>query len=99
MSQPSSGTYFLFASGIENSAPTLEGGRVQQSNFPDYRVMRMNEMPKVEVILMPSGDAPGGIGEPGTAAAAPALTNALFAATGQRIRKLPVAGQLKGKAA
>jgi CO/xanthine dehydrogenase Mo-binding subunit len=72
---------------------------VQQSNFPDYRVMRMNEMPKVEVILMPSGDAPGGIGEPGTAAAAPALTNALFAATGQRIRKLPVGGQLKGKAA
>jgi isoquinoline 1-oxidoreductase beta subunit len=78
---------------------TLDRGRVQQSNFPDYRVMRMNEMPLVEVQLMPSGDAPGGIGEPGTSAAAPALTNALFAATGQRIRKLPVGEQLKGKSA
>ena len=78
---------------------TLDRGRVQQSNFPDYRVMRMNEMPLVEVHLMPSGDAPGGIGEPGTSAAAPALTNALFAATGQRIRKLPVGEQLKAKTA
>ena len=78
---------------------TLDRGRVQQSNFPDYRVMRMNELPLVEVHLMPSGDAPGGIGEPGTSAAAPALTNALFAATGQRIRKLPVGAQLKAKTA
>ena len=78
---------------------TLDRGRVQQSNFPDYRVMRMNEMPLVEVHLMPSGDAPGGIGEPGTSAAAPALTNALFAATGQRIRKLPVGEQLKARTA
>lgn len=98
VAQIESGVVFGLGAALWNEI-TLEGGRVQQSNFPDYRVMRMNEMPKVEVVLMPSGDAPGGIGEPGTTAAAPALTNALFAATGQRIRKLPVGGQLKAKSA
>jgi isoquinoline 1-oxidoreductase beta subunit len=53
-------------------------------------MMRINEAPKIEVHLIPSVEAPGGIGEPGTAAAAPALANALFAATGVRLRKLPV---------
>jgi isoquinoline 1-oxidoreductase beta subunit len=70
---------------------TLDKGRVQQSNFSDYRVMRMAEAPRVEVHIIQSTDSPGGIGEPGTAAAAPSLTNAIFAATGKRIRKLPVA--------
>jgi isoquinoline 1-oxidoreductase beta subunit len=74
---------------------TFDRGRVQQSNFHDYRVMRINEMPPVEVHIVPSNDKPGGIGEPGTAAIAPAITNAIFAATGKRIRKLPVGASLQ----
>jgi isoquinoline 1-oxidoreductase beta subunit len=74
---------------------TVEKGRVQQSNFGDYRVMRMNESPSVEVYIVNSRDEPGGIGEPGTAGIAPALANAVFAATGKRIRKLPIGEQLK----
>ena len=74
---------------------TLDKGRVQQTNFGDYRVMRMNESPTIEVHLVKSGDEPGGIGEPGTAGIAPALSNAVFAATGTRIRKLPIGEQLK----
>jgi isoquinoline 1-oxidoreductase beta subunit len=69
---------------------TVKDGRVTQSNFDNYRVARMSDSPVIEVILMPSGDEPGGIGEPGTAAIAPAITNAIFAATGKRIRKLPI---------
>jgi isoquinoline 1-oxidoreductase subunit beta len=69
---------------------TIVGGRVQQSNFNDYRMMRINETPKIEVHVTQSDAAPGGIGEPGTAAVAPALANALFAATGVRLRHLPV---------
>ena len=56
----------------------------------DYRVLRMNETPPIEVHLVRNGEAPGGIGEPGTAATAPALANAVFAATGRRIRQLPL---------
>jgi isoquinoline 1-oxidoreductase beta subunit len=69
---------------------TFDKGRVQQSNFGDYRMMRINEAPKVEVHIVASTDEPGGIGEPGTAAISPAVTNAVFAATGKRIRKLPI---------
>jgi CO/xanthine dehydrogenase Mo-binding subunit len=69
---------------------TLKNGRVQQSNFHDVRVLRMNETPAIEVHLVRSAEAPGGIGEPGTAATAPALVNAVCAATGKRIRKLPL---------
>jgi isoquinoline 1-oxidoreductase beta subunit len=72
---------------------TLKGGRVEQSNFHDYQMLRMNETPAIEVYIVNSGEAPGGMGEAGTSAAAPALTNAIFAATGKRIRKLPVANQ------
>jgi isoquinoline 1-oxidoreductase subunit beta len=74
---------------------TIAGGRVQQSNFDDYRVMRMNEAPAIDVCIIPSTLAPGGVGEPGTSASIPALANAVFAATGRRIRKLPVGEQLK----
>jgi isoquinoline 1-oxidoreductase beta subunit len=74
---------------------TVEKGRVQQTNFGDYRVMRMGEAPAVEVYIVNSRDEPGGIGEPGTAGIAPALANAVFAATGKRIRKLPIGEQLK----
>ena len=69
---------------------TLAKGRVQQSNFNNYRMMRINEAPAIEVHLIRNGEGPGGIGEPGTSIAAPALVNALFAATGVRLRSLPV---------
>ena len=69
---------------------TLKSGRVEQSNFHNYRVLRMNEAPAIEVHLVRNNEAPGGIGEPGTSVTAPALANAVFAATGKRIRKLPL---------
>ncbi|HEY6822488.1 MAG TPA: molybdopterin cofactor-binding domain-containing protein [Burkholderiales bacterium] len=69
---------------------TIKEGRVQQSNFHDYRMMRLREMPKVEVVLAPTGGFWGGIGEPGQASIAPSICNALFAATGKRIRALPL---------
>jgi len=69
---------------------TVNRGRVQQSNFNDYRMLRMNEIPQIEVHLIKSGEAPGGIGETGATAAPPALGNALFAATGIRLRSLPI---------
>jgi isoquinoline 1-oxidoreductase beta subunit len=68
----------------------IDKGRVRQSNFHDYRMLRINEMPQIEVHLIKSGEAPGGIGETGTTAAPPALANALFAATGIRLRRLPI---------
>jgi len=68
---------------------TLENGRVLQSNFNDYRVLRMNEMPKVEVYIVPSAEPPTGVGEPGVAPLGPALANAIFAATGKRAHELP----------
>jgi isoquinoline 1-oxidoreductase subunit beta len=69
---------------------TLEKGRVKQSNFHDYRMLRMNEMPLIEVYIVPGSEKMGGAGEPGVPPIAPALANALFAATGKRHRKLPV---------
>jgi len=69
---------------------TIKDGRVEQHNFNDYRILRINEAPVVEVYLVKSTESPGGIGEPGTSAIAPAVTNAIFAATGKRVRKLPV---------
>jgi isoquinoline 1-oxidoreductase beta subunit len=72
---------------------TLKGGRVEQSNFHDYSMLRMNEAPAIEVYIVNSVEPPGGMGEAGTSAIAPALTNAIFAATGKRIRKLPVGNQ------
>jgi CO/xanthine dehydrogenase Mo-binding subunit len=70
---------------------TLKDGRIEQSNFHDYRVLRMNETPIIECYTVPSTASPTGIGEPPTAIAPPALANAVFAATGVRVRRLPVA--------
>jgi isoquinoline 1-oxidoreductase beta subunit len=69
---------------------TIEGGRVQQSNFHDYRMLRIDQTPAVEVYLIDSDEAPGGIGETGTTAAPPAVANAIYAATGVRLRRLPI---------
>jgi len=69
---------------------TIDKGRAQQSNFHNYRVLRIDQTPVIEVYLVPSGEAPGGIGESGTTAGPPALRNAIFAATGIPLRRLPV---------
>lgn len=73
-----------------HSQITFKEGRVEQSNFHDYEVLRFPEMPEVEVHIVASREPPGGVGEPGVPPTAPALTNALFAATGVRLRRLPL---------
>ena len=72
---------------------TLVRGEVQQRNFDSYRMLRLPEVPRIDVHLLESGEAPGGVGEPGTAVVGPALANAIFAATGKRLRSLPIAKQ------
>ena len=72
-------------------AITLKGGKVEQSNFHDYQVLRIEDMPVVEVHIVPSTEKPTGVGEPGVPPIGPALSNALFAATGKRFRALPFA--------
>lgn len=69
---------------------TYAGGMAQQSNFHDYPIMRINEAPEMEIHIVNSGEVPGGVGEPGLPPVAPALANAIFAATGKRLRKLPI---------
>jgi CO/xanthine dehydrogenase Mo-binding subunit len=72
---------------------TLDGGKVHQTNFDNYRVVRLNDAPEFDVQLIDSSETPGGVGEPGVGPIAPAIANALFAATGQRIRTLPFVAQ------
>ncbi|WP_439923178.1 molybdopterin cofactor-binding domain-containing protein [Nitrobacter sp. JJSN] len=69
---------------------TLKNGRVEQTNFDTYKIMRMNEAPLIEVHLVKSTEPPGGLGENGTSAIVPAIANAVFAATGKRLRKMPI---------
>jgi isoquinoline 1-oxidoreductase beta subunit len=69
---------------------TIDRGRVQQSNFHDYPMLRINEMPAVEVHIVPSTEPPGGVGEPGVPPVAPAVVNVIFAATGRHLRSLPI---------
>ncbi|MEW8497701.1 MAG: molybdopterin cofactor-binding domain-containing protein, partial [Candidatus Thiodiazotropha taylori] len=69
---------------------TFREGRVEQSNFTDYRILRIDQMPEVEVHIVASAEAPTGVGEPATPVIAPAVANAVFAATGQRLRQLPL---------
>jgi isoquinoline 1-oxidoreductase beta subunit len=71
-------------------AITLKEGRVEQTNFDTYQILRMNEAPGVEVLIVQSSEPPGGMGECGTSAVVPAVANAIFAATGKRLRKMPV---------
>ncbi|HYD04446.1 MAG TPA: molybdopterin cofactor-binding domain-containing protein, partial [Reyranella sp.] len=72
---------------------TLKDGAVEQTNFDHYNVLRMDEMPKVETVMVPSGGFWGGVGEPTIAVAAPAVLNGIYKATGKRIRDLPLMHQ------
>lgn len=78
---------------------TLKDGRVEQSNFHDYQMLRMNQVPPIEVHLIRNGELPGGIGEAGTTSAVPALRNAIYAATGVALRRMPVDSKLLAKTA
>jgi isoquinoline 1-oxidoreductase beta subunit len=68
---------------------TVDKGRVQQTNFHQYPLMRMNEAPVIDITLVQSTEKPGGIGEPATALIGPAVANAIYAGTGKRVRKMP----------
>ena len=73
---------------------TLKNGRVEQSNFDTYQMLRMNEAPVIDVHVVKSAEPPGGMGETGTSLIVPAIANAIFAATGKRLRKMPVDSNL-----
>ena len=88
-SQIESGIVFGLSAALWGEV-TIEAGRVQQTNFNDYRVLRSNEVPELDVHLVQSDEAPGGIGEAAVPLVAPALCNAIFAATGKRLRSLPI---------
>jgi isoquinoline 1-oxidoreductase beta subunit len=87
--QVQSGIAFGLTAALKG-AITIDRGRVQQGNFHQYDVLRIDEMPRVEVYIAPSDAAPGGMGEASTPSTAPAVTNAIFAATGKRVRRLPI---------
>ncbi|MFB6464610.1 xanthine dehydrogenase family protein molybdopterin-binding subunit [Bradyrhizobium tunisiense] len=87
--QVQSGTIFGLTAALRG-AITFKGGRVEQSNFDNYLPMRIEETPRIETYIMPSTAEPGGLGEAATAIVAPALTNAIFAASGRRVRRLPI---------
>jgi isoquinoline 1-oxidoreductase beta subunit len=89
IAQIEGGVLFGLSAALYNGI-TFENGRVEQSNFHDYRQIRMNEVPPFDVFVMPSEEKPGGLGEVGTVSAAPALANAIFGATGVRLRALPI---------
>jgi isoquinoline 1-oxidoreductase subunit beta len=87
--QVQSGTIFGITAALYGEI-TLKNGRVEQSNFDSYQMLRINEVPIIEVHVVPSSEPPGGLGEAGTSGILPAVSNAIFAATGKRLRKMPV---------
>jgi isoquinoline 1-oxidoreductase beta subunit len=96
MAQQIEGATALALSALLREEITIEDGQVVQNNFDDYEPLRLDEMPEVEVVAIDGDDPIGGIGEPGYPAVGPAVLNALFNLTGQRVRKLPLAGNFKG---
>jgi isoquinoline 1-oxidoreductase beta subunit len=91
-SQIESGIVFGLSAALWGEV-TIAAGRVQQTNFNNYRLLRGNELPELDVHLVQSDEAPGGIGEAAVPLVAPALCNAIFAATGKRLRSLPIGVQ------
>jgi len=89
VAQMESGIIFGLTAALKGEI-TLANGRVQQSNFNDYPLLRFDESPRIEVYIVPSTDPPGGVGEPGVPPIAPAVANALYALTGTPVRKLPI---------
>jgi isoquinoline 1-oxidoreductase beta subunit len=87
--QMESGIGYGLGAALHNEL-VLEGGRVVQSNFHDYRSLRIHEMPEVEVHVVASGEPPSGVGEPGVPPIAPAVANAIAVLTGRRVRRLPL---------
>jgi len=69
---------------------TLQDGRVEQANLDTYQILRLDEAPVIDVYIVNSAEAPGGMGEAGTSAIVPAVANAIFAATGKRLRRMPI---------
>ncbi|QIB34567.1 xanthine dehydrogenase family protein molybdopterin-binding subunit [Ancylobacter pratisalsi] len=97
LAQIQGGVTFGITTVLHNKV-TIAGGRVEQSNFHDYRLIRIDEMPAIEVDLLASTENPGGIGEPGTVIVQPAVANAIFAATGVQLTRMPVDAALIAKA-
>jgi isoquinoline 1-oxidoreductase beta subunit len=95
-SQMESGIVFGLSAALWGEV-TIAGGRVRQTNFNNYRVLRNNELPELDVHLIDSDEAPGGVGEAAVPLVAPAVCNAIFAAGGKRLRELPIAGQKLSK--
>ncbi|MGB5733998.1 MAG: molybdopterin cofactor-binding domain-containing protein, partial [Thiohalocapsa sp.] len=89
VAQMESGIVFGLTATLK-SAISIDNGRVQQGNFDDFPLLRMSETPVIEVHIVPSEESPGGVGEPGLPPIAPAVCNAVFAATGQPQRSLPI---------
>jgi isoquinoline 1-oxidoreductase beta subunit len=88
-SQIESGIVFGLSAALWGEV-TLAKGKVQQTNFNNYRILRGNELPELDIELLDSDEAPGGIGEAAVAVVAPAICNAIFSATGRRLRRLPI---------
>lgn len=97
VAQIQGGVLFGLSAALYNGI-TFKNGTVQQSNFNNYRQIRMNEVPPFQVFVMPSDEDPGGMGEVGTASSTPALTNAIYAATGVRLRSTPIDQHLLARA-
>jgi isoquinoline 1-oxidoreductase beta subunit len=92
IAQMQGGIVFGLTAALKAEA-TLKNGRIQQSNFHDYPIWRMDEMPIIEVYIVPSDHLPSGIGEMGVPPVAPAIANAVYAATGKRVRHIPIKPQ------